>query len=257
MLDVAAKDARFLRRYDAVLARFDADVKDYRSWFYSKIADPERYSVAYFSAEYGLHHSLPFYAGGLGFLAGDFLKECSDLGVPLVAVGFMYPEGYLHQRLSPDGWQMNESKTLDRLLAPIRRVLDGNGEPLVLRVPLAELPIYFEIWKAKVGRVSLYLIDTDIEANDPWNRGMSSRLYSGDAEQRLVQEIILGIGGTQILTALGIKHSILHLNEGHSAFAILERIREKVQEGLSYRDAAGGGSKDNGLHHPHARARRP
>jgi starch phosphorylase len=226
VLDAAAKDSRFLRRYDAVMARFDAEMNAYGSWFYSKVADPGMHPVAYFSAEFGLHHSLPFYAGGLGFLAGDFLKECSDLGVPVVGVGFMYPEGYLHQRISPDGWQMNESEILDREHAPICRVLDKSGQPLVIKVPIIELPIYFEVWRAQIGRVPLYLIDTDIEGNDPWNRGMSARLYSGDAEQRLIQEILLGIGGTQILHALGIKHSILHLNEGHSAFAILERIRK-------------------------------
>lgn len=238
VLDAAAKDSRFLRRYDAVIARFDAEMDAYGSWFYSKVADPGLYPIAYFSAEFGLHHSLPFYAGGLGFLAGDFLKECSDLGVPMVGVGFMYPEGYLHQRISPDGWQMNESETLDRVHAPICRVLDRDGQPLVLKVPISDLPVYFEVWRAQIGRVPLYLIDTDIEGNDPWNRGMSARLYIGDAEQRLVQEILLGIGGTQILHALDIKHSILHLNEGHSAFAILERIREMVEKGMSYSDAA-------------------
>jgi starch phosphorylase len=150
----------------------------------------------------------------------------------------MYPEGYLHQKLSTDGWQMGESEMLDREKAPICHVLDKNGQPLVIKVPIAELPVYFEVWKAQVGRVTLYLMDTDIEGNDPWNRGMSARLYIGDPEQRLVQEIILGIGGTQILNALGIKHSILHLNEGHSAFAILERIREKVEKGLNFRDAS-------------------
>ena len=237
LLDAAAKDSRFLRRYDAVMARFDAEVKSYQSWFYSKVPDPALYPIAYFSAEFGLHHSLPFYAGGLGFLAGDFLKECSDLGVPLVGMGFMYPEGYLHQKVSPDGWQMNESETLDRVLSPICRVLNTDGQPLTIKVPISEFPVYLEVWKAQIGRVPLYLIDTDIEANDPLNRGMSSRLYIGDPEQRLVQEIILGIGGTQILKALGIKHSILHLNEGHSAFAVLEKIREKVEKGMNHRDA--------------------
>jgi glycogen phosphorylase len=238
MLDAAAKDSRFLRRYDAVMARFDAEVKSYQSWFYSKVPDPALYPIAYFSAEFGLHHSLPFYAGGLGFLAGDFLKECSDLGVPLVGMGFMYPEGYLHQKVSPDGWQMNESETLDRVHSPICRVLNTDGQPLTIKVPISEFPVYLEVWKAQIGRVPLYLIDTDIEANDPWNRGMSSRLYIGDPEQRLVQEIILGIGGTQVLKALGIKHSILHLNEGHSAFAVLEKIREKIEKGMNHRDAS-------------------
>jgi starch phosphorylase len=238
VLDAAAHDSRFLRRYDAVMARFDSEMNSYGSWFYSKIADPEKCSIAYFSAEYGLHHSLPFYAGGLGFLAGDFLKECSDLGVPAIGIGFMYPGGYLHQRVSPDGWQMNESETLDRKYAPICRVMDRNGMPLVIKVPVMELSVYFEVWKAQIGRVPLYLIDTDIDGNDPWNRGISARLYIGDPEQRLVQEIILGIGGALLLRALQIKNPILHLNEGHSTFAIMERIREKVEKGMSYKDAA-------------------
>ncbi|MCX6676959.1 MAG: alpha-glucan family phosphorylase [Methanothrix sp.] len=236
-LDAAAGDPRFLRRYDAVMARFDSGVNAYQSWFNSKIENLGHCSIAYFSAEFGLHHSLPFYAGGLGFLAGDFLKECSDLGVPMVGVGFMYPEGYLHQRLSSDGWQNSESEALDRVRAPICRVLDSDGRPLTLKVPILQLPICFEVWKAQIGKVPLYLIDTDIEANDPWNRGISSRLYIGDHEHRLVQEIILGIGGTQILKALGIKHFVLHLNEGHSSFAILERIREMVEKGSSFTDA--------------------
>jgi starch phosphorylase len=239
LLDAAAQDSRFLRRYDAVMARFDSEMNSYGSWFYSKIAYPEKCSIAYFSAEYGLHHSLPFYAGGLGFLAGDFLKEASDLGVPAVGIGFMYPGGYLHQRLTPDGWQMNESETLDRGDAPICRVMDRSGAHLVMKVPIVELPVYFEVWKAQIGRVPLYMIDTDIEGNDPWNRGISARLYAGDPEQRLVQEIILGIGGVLLLRELQIKNPILHLNEGHSAFAVLERIREMVEKGMSYKDAAG------------------
>ena len=124
-------------------------------------------------------------------------------------------------------------------------------------MPIIELPIYFEVWKAQIGRVPLYLIDTDIEANDPWNRGTSSRLYIGDPEQRLVQEIILGIGGTQTLLALGIKHSILHLNEGYSSFAILERIREKVKLGMSYKDARDLVRETTSFYDSYARSRRP
>ena len=237
ILDDATRNPRFLRRYDAVMTRFDSEMNAYQSWFNSKIENRGRLHVAYFSAEFGLHQSLPFYAGGLGFLAGDYLKECSDLGVPAVGVGFMYPEGYLHQRLSADGWQMSESESLDRVRAPICRVLDAEGRPLTLKVTIMQLPVYFEVWKAQIGRVPLYLIDTDLEANDPRSRSISSRLYIGDHEHRLVQEIILGIGGTQILRALGIKHYSLHLNEGHSSFAILERIREMVENGKSFAKA--------------------
>jgi starch phosphorylase len=236
-LDAAAKDPRFLRHHDAVMARFRSDMNPAGNWFYSRIADPAMLPIAYFSAEYGLHHSLPFYAGGLGFLAGDFLKECSDLGVPVVAMGFMYPEGYLRQKISPDGRQSDESETIDRENAPITRVLDNMGNRLTVRVPIIEPPIYVEVWKVRVGKVVLYLMDTDIDSNDPWNRGITSHLYAGGPEQRLRQEIVLGIGGAEVLNTLGIKHSVLHLNEGHPAFAILERIRERVSAGAAYEDA--------------------
>ncbi|GBE36550.1 maltodextrin phosphorylase [bacterium BMS3Bbin07] len=239
VFDAASEDPKFLRHYDAVMARFKAEMNTTSGWFYSNITDPGMFPVAYFSAEYGLHHSLPFYAGGLGFLAGDFLKECSDLGVPVVAMGFMYPEGYLRQRIRPDGWQESESETLDRENAPIRRVLDDKGEHLTVKVPFIEPPIYVEVWKVQVGRVLLYLMDTDIEMNDPWSRGISARLYIGSPELRLKQEVVLGIGGAEVLSVLGIKHSVLHLNEGHPAFAILERIRERVASGMSFDEASG------------------
>ena len=206
-------------------------------YFTENIIDPKHYPIAYFSAEYGLHHSLPFYAGGLGFLAGDYLKECSDLKVPLVAVGFMYPEGYVRQQIREDGWQENIDETLDRDAASIFRVLNEHGEQLTIKVPWIEPPIHVAVWWIAVGRIPLYLMDTDIEINDPWNRRISQRLYVSDIEQRLRQEIVLGIGGSRVLDVLGIKHSVLHLNEGHASFALLERIRERVQGGMSYEEA--------------------
>lgn len=138
-------------------------------------------------------------------MAGDFLKECSDLGVPVLGIGFMYPEGYLHQKISPNGVQINESEALDRRQAPIFRMLDNENMPLEIRIPLSELPVYLAVWKVQVGRVPLYLIETDIEHNYLQNRGISSRLYVGGAEQRLIQEMVLGIGGVQILNWLDIK----------------------------------------------------
>lgn len=238
VLESSANNPDYLHHYDAVLDRFRHYVNTKGEWFCENVADSGSLSIAYFSAEYGLHHSLPFYAGGLGFLAGDYLKECSDLGVPLVAVGFMYPEGYVRQKIREDGWQEGTVEPLNRDATPITRVLDEKGEQLVIRVPFIEPPIYVAVWKVAVGRVSLYLMDTDIEMNDPWNRAISARLYTGDMEQRLRQEIVLGIGGYQALRTLGIKHTVLHLNEGHPVFALLERIREGVQEGRSYEEAA-------------------
>ena len=236
-LELASSDPHFLRHYDAVMSRFESYMDISSGWFAANVADPKKNTIAYFSAEYGLHHALPFYAGGLGFLAGDFLKECSDLGIPLVGVGFMYPEGYLRQMISPDGWQEGACEILDRKNVPIRKIVDAEGKPISIKVPIMDPPIHLEAWKVQVGKTSLYLIDTSSETNDPWNRAISDRLYTGDLESRLRQEIVLGIGGVRILQALGVDYSVLHLNEGHPAFAILERIREKVERGMTYRDA--------------------
>ncbi|MCK4690701.1 MAG: alpha-glucan family phosphorylase, partial [Desulfuromonadales bacterium] len=228
----------YLRHYDAVLARFRHYMGTRGEWFRENISDPDSQPIAYFSAEYGLQHSLPFYAGGLGFLAGDHLQECSDLGVPVVAVGFMYPEGYVHQKIREDGWQEGSDEILERDATAITRVLDESGEQLVIRVPLIEPGVHVAVWKVVVGRVSLYLMDTDIELNNPWNRAISARLYLGDVEQRLRQEIVLGIGGYHVLDKLGIEHAVLHLNEGNPAFVLLERIRERVAAGMSWEEAA-------------------
>ena len=236
-LEAATSDVHFMRHYDYVISRFESYMNPTTGWFCSRVAQPERCKIAYFSAEYGLHQALPFYAGGLGFLAGDFLKECSDLGLPLVAVGFMYPQGYLRQMISPDGWQMGACEMMDRENAPIRKMVDGNGDPITIKVPVMDPPINLEVWKVQVGKTSLYLIDTSSEANDSRNRIISDRLYTGDLEQRLRQEIVLGIGGVCVLRQLGVDYSVLHCNEGHPAFAILERIREKVEGGMGYREA--------------------
>jgi len=236
-LKAACSDPHFMRHYEAVMARFEGYMNPSGGWFFRSTSEQERARIAYFSAEYGLHHALPFYAGGLGFLAGDFLKECSDLGVPLVGVGFMYPQGYLRQMISPDGWQVGACEIVDRENAPIRRIMDKSGEPLSIKIPVMDPPIYIEVWTVDVGRTSLYLIDTSSEANEPWNRIISDRLYTGDLEQRLRQEIVLGVGGVCLLRALGIEYSVLHCNEGHPAFAVLERIRERVGAGMSYTDA--------------------
>ncbi len=235
--DAAAADPRYLKLYDSAILEFRSRMEAESCWFTQKVTDTPCLPIAYFSAEYGLHHSLPFYAGGLGFLAGDHLKECSDLGVPVVAIGFMYPEGYLRQRIREDGWQEGVDEILDRDSAPIERVFDEKGQQIVVKVPFIDPPVYVAVWKVLAGRLPIYLMDTDIEMNDPWHRSISAHLYAGDIEQRLRQEIVLGIGGSEVLNTLGIKHSVLHLNEGHPAFAILERVRERVAEGASLADA--------------------
>ncbi|MCM2285176.1 MAG: alpha-glucan family phosphorylase [Desulfobacula sp.] len=233
-LEKAASDPDYLNRYDAVMESFHHYMKIKRCGVLDPVCPDRNYSVAYFSAEYGLHRSLPFYAGGLGFLAGDFIKECSDLCLPLVAVGFMYPDGYFRQQIRDDGWQENFVESINRDAAPISRVMDTAGQQMVIRVPLTDPPIHVAVWKVDVGQVPLYLMDTELEINDPWNRTITARLYTGDMEQRLRQEIILGLGGAQMLKKLGIDHYILHLNEGHAAFALLERIRATVSEGKDF-----------------------
>jgi glycogen phosphorylase len=238
IIQAAAADPEYLRHYDAVLARFRRELDNQVCWFTANITDTECEPIAYFSLEYGLHHSLPFYAGGLGFLAGDHLKEASDLGTPLVAVGFMYPDGYLRQLINNDGWQEGADEVLDRDAAPIGRVLNDKGEQVVVQVPLTDPPIFVAVWQVTVGRIPLYLMDTDLPTNDPAHRPISDHLYISDQEQRLLQEIVLGLGGTEVLRALGIKHSVLHLNEGHPAFALLERVRERVEDGQMAYEAA-------------------
>jgi len=229
----ASVNAHYLIHYDDVMTDFRNYTASNICWFTENITAATCLPVAYFSAEYGLHHSLPFYAGGLGFLAGDHIKECSDLGIPLIAVGFMYPEGYFRQQIRVDGWQEEIDEVLDREAAPISRVFDSAGRPLVVTVPFLDPPVYVTVWKVEVGQVPLYLMDTDIEQNTPWNRGISSQLYAGDKEHRLLQEYVLGIGGCAVLETLGTHDFILHLNEGHTSFALLARIRKEIDRGKS------------------------
>jgi len=237
VLESASRNSDYISHYHAALEKFHGEMASRDAWFEKNVKDPGSLPIAYFSAEYGLHHSLPFYAGGLGFLAGDHVKECSDLAVPLVAIGFMYPDGYLRQKVRYDGWQESVDEVLDRAAAPIKKVLDNDGVQVVVKVPFLEPPVYVAVWRVAIGRLPLYLLDTDIDSNDPWNRKISHHLYVGDIEQRLRQEIVLGIGGSEVLRALGIKHSVMHLNEGHPAFALLERIRERIQDGMNYENA--------------------
>ncbi len=224
-LENASKDESFMREFHYVQALFQKYMHD--KTIYS---EEEPLPVAYFCAEYGLHHSVPIYSGGLGFLAGDILKEASDLGLPMVGIGFMYPQGYVRQIIGSDGWQNGTNETLIQDIAPIERVLDDRGNQMIIQVPFIEPCVYVAIWKINVGRVKLYLLDTDISQNDPWDREISSRLYTPDMNQRLRQQIVLGIGGYRVLEVLGIEYSILHLNEGHPAFALFERVRAYIKD---------------------------
>jgi starch phosphorylase len=239
-LVAAANDSAFLNLYDSVMTAFDAEMSDKDSWFSAKYPNVLQGPVAYFSLEFAIHNSLPIYAGGLGVLAGDVCKEASDLGLPLVGVGFMYPQGYFHQRISAEGWQEEVYRQLNFDEAPITPINSAPHSewcgPLV-QLELGDRPLYLGAWQVRLGRGNLYLLCCDVEGNMPEDTQLCARLYTADREQRIRQEIVLGIGGVRALRALGIKPSVWHANEGHTAFMMLERVREEVEEGASFAEA--------------------
>jgi starch phosphorylase len=236
-LDAAAADPAFLEVYDRALAALDAARAPHNSWWANTMPHASGRPIAYFSAEFALHQSLPIYAGGLGVLAGDHCKEASDLGVPLVGVGFMYPQGYFHQHISAEGWQEESYERLNWADAPIEPALTPDGKPCITAVPLGDRSVLVEVWRVRLGGVTLYLLDTSLEENAPWDRELSARLYGGDRETRIQQEIILGIGGVRALKALGVDPGVFHLNEGHAGFVVLQRIHDLVEHGRSFDDA--------------------
>ncbi|MFN2105906.1 MAG: alpha-glucan family phosphorylase [Candidatus Promineifilaceae bacterium] len=236
-LEERAKDAGWLRQYQKVMLMFDRMLADGHTWFHDTYPELTDKTIAYFSFEFGLHNSLPIYSGGLGILSGDHAKEASDLGLPFVGVGFMYPQGYFRQRVPSHGWQEAVYQLIDIDRAPIQLVKDDGGKDLKISVELGNRTVYARIWRVNVGRNPLYLLDTDVDENDPWDRELSARLYSGDSEMRIRQEIMLGIGGVRAVRALGIEPSAWHMNEGHSAFLLLENVRQKVAEGQSFDEA--------------------
>lgn len=194
--------------------------------------------VAYFSAEFGIHESLPIYSGGLGVLSGDHIKSASNLGVPLVAIGLFYDQGYFRQRLNDDGFQQEEYLETQVENLPWQPVQQRDGSQLIVKIDTRQAPIYAQVWLMRVGRVRLYLLDCDVDGNTPEDRSLTSRLYGGDERTRIRQELVLGVGGVRVLNAIGISPGVYHLNEGHSAFAPLEVIRERIHEdGLSFDDA--------------------
>lgn len=195
--------------------------------------------VGYFCAEYGVHNSLPLYSGGLGVLAGDHLKSASDLNLPLVAVGLLYHYGYFRQRLNLVGWQEEFYGETDPTQLPLHSVTAEDGTPLLVEVLIRERTVHAQVWRADIGRVPLYLLDTNIAANEETDRWVTGHLYGGDRETRIVQEMLLGIGGVRLLKKLSIQPGVFHLNEGHSAFLTLELARELIQaEGLTFAEAA-------------------
>jgi starch phosphorylase len=236
-LEAVAADPEFLLLYDRAIAALEDARSGRNTWWANHFPVFARQSIAYFSAEFALHQSLPIYAGGLGVLAGDHCKEASDLGLPLIGVGFMYPQGYFHQHVSVEGWQEESYERLNWADAPIEAATTPDGKPCITAVPLGDRTVLVAVWRVRVGRVKLYLLDTDLEENAPWDRELSARLYGGDRETRVQQEIILGIGGVRALKALGSDPAVFHLNEGHAAFVVLQRIRDLIEQGSTF-DAA-------------------
>jgi glycogen phosphorylase len=239
-LERVAADPTFLAAYDAALTAMDSDhaaASSRRTWWNATVdAEPTKV-IAYFCAEFALHQSLPIYAGGLGVLAGDHCKEASDLGVPIVGVGFMYPQGYFRQRVTPDGWQEEVYEQLNWTEAPIVEARTIDAKPCVVLVPLGDRSVLVQVWEVQLGRVRLFLLDTDLPQNAPGDRELSARLYGGGKDTRLQQEIILGFGGVLALRALGLQPAVWHLNEGHAAFVVLQRIRDSLAAGLTWEAA--------------------
>lgn len=237
-LERAARDRAYRTRYAEVMAAFDAYMNRDHTWFSRTYPDLIDHTIAYFSAEFGLHESLPIYSGGLGILSGDHCKAASDLGLPFVGVGFLYPQGYFQQQISRWGEQEAIYHKLDFSEVPAQPATDRSGEQVVVQVDLPGRQVYAAVWRIQVGCVPLFLLDTDIPPNAPEDRVLAARLYGGDMEMRISQEIVLGIGGVRALRALGIEPTIWHMNEGHSAFMALERVRELVQQAsLTFEEA--------------------
>ena len=236
-LDTITKDRYYLDYYDRILLSLDNYMRGTNTWFDQTYPQYRHHPIAYFSTEFGLHETLPIYAGGLGVLSGDHLKGASDLGLPLVAVGFLYTQGYFSQKITEDGWQEARYIRLRFEDLPILVVQDAEGKPVTISVQLPGREVNARIWQIQVGRVPLFLLDTDIDGNSASDRELTARLYSNDLDLRISQETILGVGGVRALRTLGYNPSEWHMNEGHSAFMNLERARELVAAGHTFEEA--------------------
>jgi glycogen phosphorylase len=236
-VNAAAQNPFYLEIYDRVFASFDAYMNAKETWCTETYDEQCNQQWAYFSMEFGLHETLPIYSGGMGILAGDYLKESSDLGLPLMGVGLMYAEGYFSQRISEDGWQESINNLLNFEELPVLQVLDSDEKPLAISVSFPDRTVIANIWELRVGRVPLYLLDTDLDENTPADRNLTLRLYWSDLDLRIAQEILLGVGGVRALRALGYNPTVWHMNEGHAAFLTLERARELIAKGLTFEKA--------------------
>ncbi len=236
-LNAVVQDRYYLEHYDRVFSEFDHYLSNSNTWFEQTYPNLKDRCIAYFSMEFGLSEIMPIYSGGLGVLSGDHLKEASDLGLPLVGVGILYTRGYFSQRITEDGWQEKREFELKVQDAPLIPVEDSEGKRITVNVELPNRNIDLQIWQVNVGRVPLYLLDSNVETNAVADRTLTANLYSSNPELRISQEIILGIGGMRALRALGIQPTIWHMNEGHSAFLGLERLREYLSAGMAFDQA--------------------
>ena len=230
-LEQAVLNPSILKQYDKIVDDFEGYMNSKNTWFSKKYPNNKNDLIAYFSAEYGLDETIPIYSGGLGILSGDHLKSASDLGLPFIAVGLLYKNGYFHQRIDGYGNQQSIYRDIDLMNMPINPVKDKKGEDLKLLLKLPGKNLYLKVWNIKVGRITLYLLDSDIPENeDEEYRNITLRLYGGDQEMRIKQEIVLGIGGVNLLKTLELNPSVYHMNEGHSSFLLLEVMKNIVKE---------------------------
>ncbi|MBQ7667788.1 MAG: alpha-glucan family phosphorylase [Clostridia bacterium] len=229
-LEIVAENEAFLKQYDSIMSKFDSYMNNPNTWFKKNYEKNQKNVMAYFSAEYGLDESFPIYSGGLGILSGDHCKSASDLDLPFVAVGLLYRQGYFNQRINREGWQESNFTELNMNELPVKPVILKNGEELTINIDFPSRTVFAKVWQVNVGRIKLYLLDTNVEPNSQVDREITARLYGGDQEMRIQQEIFLGIGGLKALKALGIKPTIYHMNEGHSSFVCLELIKNAILE---------------------------
>ena len=229
-IEMASNDDKFVKEYNKVVKNFDDYMTSKDTWFNKKYPENKNDLIAYFSAEYGLDEILPIYSGGLGILSGDHLKSASDLGIPLVGVGLLYKNGYFNQKIEGYGIQTSEYNDIDLENLPINPVKDEKGQDLIIYVKFPKRRLYLKVWQINVGRVKLYLLDSDIDNNNPEDRDVTLRLYGGDQEMRIRQEIVLGMSGVELLKVLGLTPTIYHMNEGHSAFLTFELMKNTVEE---------------------------
>ena len=234
-LDDAAEDRIYTEAYNRALSTYDTYVQEGQRSTINEYLNPKKDLVAYFCAEFGLHESLPIYSGGLGILAGDHCKAASDLGIPFVAVGMLYRQGYFIQTIDEHGNQVAHYNTTNFDQLPLRPACNETGCELHVKVEFPGRDVLLKIWEARAGHIKLYLLDSDLPENDEADRAITYQLYGGDINTRIQQEIVLGIGGVRALRLMGLEPTAWHINEGHAAFQILERCRELVATGLDFR----------------------